>query len=256
MSEAAHGLKLYIDNDGQLYHQQYLPIIKNLMTKIGRGTYDSTKSVKLWGYLCESGAKKYHREFGSPGDRWNEMFTVADRKQCAEALRDSFEAEAKLGNYDELLPKKYRAKKNAGKRGSGASRRSLLDIVYASPFLQAYFDTMLWAETADEGDDGDDRSWRDKGYTLDDIETKTLESLIADAHKFLSMPSVRRALDDVTKKWREQAGHDFWLTRQGAGAGFGDGDWPEPEATILEEAAEKIGEVWLYASRGKIYASR
>jgi hypothetical protein len=116
MSEAARELKLYIDNDAQLYRQQFEPILKNLMTKIGRGTYDSVKSVKLWGYLCESGAKKYHREFGGSGrDRWNLLFPVADRKQCAEAFRDDFETEAELGNYDHLLPKKYRAKKNPRK---------------------------------------------------------------------------------------------------------------------------------------------
>lgn len=107
ISDAARELHLFITNDGQLYRQQFEPILKNLMTKVGRGTYDSTKSLKLWGYLCESGAKKYAKEFGGT---WNQMFTVADRKQCAEVLRDDFEEDARLGNYDHLLPKKYQKK--------------------------------------------------------------------------------------------------------------------------------------------------
>lgn len=39
----------------------------------------------------------------------------------------------------------------------------------------------------------------------------------------------------------EQAGHDFWLTRNGHGAGFWDGDWSEPFATYLTDAATQFG---------------
>ncbi len=41
----------------------------------------------------------------------------------------------------------------------------------------------------------------------------------------------------------EQAGHDFWLNRNGHGAGFWDGDWPEPAATTLDAASKAFGEV-------------
>jgi hypothetical protein len=134
MSEAARELKLYIDNDAQLYRQQFEPILKNLMTKLGRGTYDSAKSVKLWGYLCESGAKKYVKEFGGT---WNHVFTVADRKQCAEAFRDDFEAEAKLGNYDALLPKKYRKNpRKPSKAAKKAAKRAADRLVRARGSLK------------------------------------------------------------------------------------------------------------------------
>jgi hypothetical protein len=46
--------------------------------------------------------------------------------------------------------------------------------------------------------------------------------------------------------WDEQAGHDFWLTRNGHGAGFWDGDWPEPAATELTDAAHAAGEISAY----------
>ena len=53
----------------------------------------------------------------------------------------------------------------------------------------------------------------------------------------------------------EQAGHDFWLTRNGHGAGFWDGDWPEPYADILTTGAKNYGEFQTYlGDDGKIYA--
>ena len=52
---------------------------------------------------------------------------------------------------------------------------------------------------------------------------------------------------DLIYGTEEQAGHDFWLTRNGHGAGFWDGDWPEPAASKLDELSRAFGEVWLYA---------
>jgi len=39
-----------------------------------------------------------------------------------------------------------------------------------------------------------------------------------------------------------QAGHDFWLTRNGHGCGFWDGDWSETYADMLTEGSKKYGE--------------
>ena len=44
----------------------------------------------------------------------------------------------------------------------------------------------------------------------------------------------------------EYAGHDFWLTRNGAGCGFWDGDWVEPVAITLTEGAKAFGELYVY----------
>ena len=101
-------LYLYIKNDGQLYRQQGQPIIKNLAAKKASGKYNSTLAVKLYGYLAESGAKKYTNEYAR-GSRWNDMFSVADRKAVAQRLRDDFEEEWNEGNYREYVPKKYQA---------------------------------------------------------------------------------------------------------------------------------------------------
>lgn len=50
------------------------------------------------------------------------------------------------------------------------------------------------------------------------------------------------------------AGHDFWYTRNGHGVGFWDGDWEEPYATQLDNASKAFGEVWTYlGDDGLIY---
>jgi hypothetical protein len=105
--EAARELHIFIENDRDLYRQQLQPIQKNLITKVARGTYNHEKAVKMFMYLAESGAKKYAKEVGGHPDEWSRIFTVPTRKLVATAMRDEFEAEAELGNYDNFLPKKY-----------------------------------------------------------------------------------------------------------------------------------------------------
>lgn len=55
----------------------------------------------------------------------------------------------------------------------------------------------------------------------------------------------------------EQAGHDFWLTRQGHGAGFFDRDelnvLHESERDSLIDNARKFGEAYVEVYRGWIY---
>ena len=92
-------LKLYIDNDGQLYRQRYTPIEKNLTKKMEKGKYDSKLAVKLFMYLVDDGAKKYVKDFGG---NVRDMFPKKDRIEVAKELRDDFEAEYKVRNesYD------------------------------------------------------------------------------------------------------------------------------------------------------------
>ncbi len=103
---AATDLKLFIDNESAL-HGQMTSIRKNLATKKVRpkNPYTHDLAVKLFGYLVEAGAKKYAKEFGGT---WHKLFDVPTRKVVAEALTDDFEREFELGNYDQLLPHKYK----------------------------------------------------------------------------------------------------------------------------------------------------
>ena len=103
----AQELKMYVDNDGDLYRQQTQPIFKNLITKMARGDYDHDKAVLLFMYLAENGAKKYAQEFGGDSREWHTMFPINIRRAVAITWRDEFERSAKEGEYDHLKPKKY-----------------------------------------------------------------------------------------------------------------------------------------------------
>lgn len=104
-------LRLFIDNDGDLYRQRTQPIEKNLYLKIAKGTYSRSLAPKLWGYLIEAGAKKYATEFGASPADWSKMFPKAERDALAVEYARHFERAVEGGEYshlDRTLPKKYR----------------------------------------------------------------------------------------------------------------------------------------------------
>jgi hypothetical protein len=107
-THAARELELFTENDAQLYRSQEQPIQKNLILKMAKGVYNHAKAVKLYGYLMESGAKKYAREHSTSVSDWHHIFSPATRKAAAERFAHAFEVEAKLGNYDSYLPEKYK----------------------------------------------------------------------------------------------------------------------------------------------------
>ena len=100
----ARELQIFIENDYDLYRSQHEPIIRNLMRKRAAGKFDMRKSIKLWGYLVESGAKKYAKQSGNERD-WSRMFNPRERQLVATRLARDFKDEADLGNYDNFLPK-------------------------------------------------------------------------------------------------------------------------------------------------------
>ncbi len=114
---AAQELKLYTENEGSLHNQQEA-IVKNLVTKIAQGKYNHELAVQAFMYFAESGAKKYAKDFGGV---WHQMFPVPVRQAAATKWRDEFEALAKDGEFDSLLPKKYQ-KTTPSKPKSKASR--------------------------------------------------------------------------------------------------------------------------------------
>lgn len=110
-------------------------------------------------------------------------------------------------------------------------------------FLRAYIECALWSSTDDEGEP------LDGIYSVDDIAPETLASMREDCVDFLASN-----LEDIGIGDWAQAGHDFWLTRNGHGAGFWDGDWPAEAGRRLTEASHPYGEVNLYVGDdGLIY---
>jgi hypothetical protein len=105
-------------------------------------------------------------------------------------------------------------------------------------FTRAYFETALWASSDNSDDQGGEPL--DKNYDVGDIDDATRDKMIADCASF------QERFGELIGGNLELAGHDFWLTRNGAGAGFWDGDWPEPDATKLTDGAHEYGEFDLY----------
>jgi len=128
MNHEATELKLYIDNDGDLYRRQTSSIMKNLATKKARGIYQHDLAVKLFGYLVQAGAKKYADEFESTMRVWHQIFDVPTRKAVAEALTRDFEDAWKTGEYRSLLPKKYQASGGKTSRGKKSEAQTAREV--------------------------------------------------------------------------------------------------------------------------------
>lgn len=117
-------------------------------------------------------------------------------------------------------------------------------------FTLAYIEVMLWS-TSDYNDGGNDCEHLDATYDYTDLSDSALAAIVADCTAFQATHG--DAIDAAETPWRdnrEQAGHDFWLTRNRHGCGFWDGDWPEPLATTLTDASHAFGELSPYSGKG------
>ncbi len=108
-------------------------------------------------------------------------------------------------------------------------------------FTEAYIECALWSST-DINEQGDMGSPLDENYGPEDIAPECLASMVRDCADFQETQA-----DDLAKSGLsdEQAGHDFWLTRNGHGAGF----WDRGLGAVghrLTEASKPYGSVDLY----------
>lgn len=111
-------------------------------------------------------------------------------------------------------------------------------------FLRSYAVTALWSSTDDNGEP------LDADYGVEDIAPDAMQAMREDCADFiagnakdLSLYADKMAAGEWSQD--EQAGHDFWLTRNRHGAGFWDrgiGDVGER----LTKAAHAYGETNLY----------
>jgi hypothetical protein len=99
-------LYIYASSNSELYRKRLQPVYKNAITKMAQGKYDARKAIKLFMYVVDDAAKMYSKEF-SDGTDYSVMFPKSVREYVAIRMRDDFETEAELGNYDNFLPKKY-----------------------------------------------------------------------------------------------------------------------------------------------------
>lgn len=105
-------------------------------------------------------------------------------------------------------------------------------------FTQAYIECALWSSTDNSRDDGGDPL--DDNYGPEDIAPETMREMEADCADFQKANA-----DDLSEMDSSQAGHDFWLTRNGHGAGF----WDRGLSKLgdrLSDASKVYGGVSLY----------
>lgn len=111
-------------------------------------------------------------------------------------------------------------------------------------FTTAYLECALWSST------GEDEQPLDDDHSTDDIALEALQSAIGDCRDFQDEYADMLLEADLSD---EQAGHDFWLTRNGHGAGF----WDRGLGVIgdrLSKACKAYGTVHLcVGDDGKVY---
>ena len=113
-------------------------------------------------------------------------------------------------------------------------------------FTAQYIDTALWSTLANRTDDDD--SCLNAHVDRDDLSSVALAQVIRECREFQEVNE-----EDIDGRYSD-AGHDFWLTREGHGCGFWDGDWPEPEASRLTTASEQAGEQpWYIGDDGLVH---
>jgi hypothetical protein len=163
--DRADDLVLWIENDGDLYRQQHVPIQKNLRAKMARGTYDSDKAVKLFMYLVENGAKHYVRD--TNGGKWHVAFPKSTREIAARELRDRYERAARDGEYDEYLPKKYAGHKVGGEvdvyTSTVEGERPLTGTANATVVADARREAKRWVGPVARGDTSPEVAWNSSG---------------------------------------------------------------------------------------------
>lgn len=87
---AARELTLWATNDGDLYRQRAVPIIKNLAAKRRRGTYDEQKAVKAWLYMANDAAQSYTKQFGGGSNSYG-VFDLSTRWESAKMIAHHYE---------------------------------------------------------------------------------------------------------------------------------------------------------------------
>lgn len=133
-------------------------------------------------------------------------------------------------------------------------------------FTQGYIEALFFTDCEhntvrpdDDSDSDDCNVWKPEIHSslpgdvsFADLAPETLARIVKDCAAFLDDAKIVACIGDKDA----QAGHDFWLTRNGHGAGFWDGDWPEPDASYLDARADTFGSVDSYlGDDGLIYLS-
>jgi len=123
-------------------------------------------------------------------------------------------------------------------------------------FTAAYIECALWATTGEPDDGENNGDPLDQDFNIFDVADSARSKIKSECEDFLK----REDVSSISQKWGEeeyeQAGHDFFLTRNRHGVGFWDADWPESDAEVLTRASHEAGPSEPYVGDyGEIYFS-
>lgn len=90
---AARELFLYASNNETLYNLYVVPIIKSFRRKVKNGTFNANLAPKSFDTCVKDAAMHYCAEFGSPNQKYFEMFNSATRRETARMMYEYFEDE-------------------------------------------------------------------------------------------------------------------------------------------------------------------
>lgn len=111
-------------------------------------------------------------------------------------------------------------------------------------FLAGYAVAALWSST------DDNEVPLDSNFSVSDIAPDAWRQMKDDCRKFVDQNAETLRFVEA-KEDADQAGHDFWLTRNRHGVGYWDRDLGD-FGGLLTEAAHGFGECNLYAENGKV----
>ncbi len=112
------------------------------------------------------------------------------------------------------------------------------DPMYRAAFIQGYQICALWSSTDTDPKTGEDVEL--DTFRLDQLGEGVDAAMEADCDKFIA-----ENRNDLQHIEPGQAGHDFWLTRNGHGAGFWDRGLGE-RGDRLSKACDAFGHIDLY----------
>lgn len=99
--DLAWELKMFIENDEQLYNNMFLYIVRNMKRKIKRGIFDENKVKDAMLHLVNAGAQKCTKDYHKRG-KWFEVFSMATRKDVAQDMADELIDALKNNEYDDV----------------------------------------------------------------------------------------------------------------------------------------------------------
>lgn len=118
-------------------------------------------------------------------------------------------------------------------------------------FFDAYLEAAVWSSTDDDGNEMD-------GLGLD-VSEETLAEMRVDCDQFYDDNEHLITDENCLTRYNcdEQAGHDFWLTRNGHGAGFWETfNWDNEAGKTLTNSSHEFGDYYLFVQDGEILGEK